>query len=93
MTSKLVLKRRMFLYDAHHFRAGVLHLDLTRNQAHQRAANQHQAADPDPRYQRQDVRLDHRALVVVRHAAEVQVQVFVERGRTPTSEVPCLLAL
>src|ERR1017187_7305876 len=39
---------RMFLGDPHHFRAGVLHLDLARDQADEGAANQHQAADPNP---------------------------------------------
>src|SRR5579871_1290793 len=36
----------MFFRIAHHFRAGVLHLDLARDQADKGAANQHQAADP-----------------------------------------------
>jgi len=41
---------------------------------------------------REHVRLDYRALVVVRHAAEIQVQVLVEPRPDATSEVPCLLA-
>src|SRR5690348_6124157 len=48
-SSKLLLKRCMFLRVAHHFRAGVLHLNLARNQAHKGAADQHQAPNPDPR--------------------------------------------
>src|SRR5689334_12601796 len=53
----------MFLRNAHHFRAGVLHLDLTGNQADEGAADQHQAADPNPRHQREHVRLNHGPLV------------------------------
>src|SRR5579885_1786210 len=75
--SRLILNRYMFLGNPHHFRAGILHLDLARNQADQRAADQHQAAHPDPGDQRKNVGLDDRPLVVIRHAREVQVQIFV----------------
>src|SRR5437879_604225 len=75
--SQLFLNRRMFLCNAHNFGAGVLHFDLAGNQADEGAANQHQAADPNPRYQRKHVGLNHRALIVVGHAAEIQVQVFI----------------
>src|SRR5690242_15535087 len=34
--------------NPHHFGAGVLHLHFAGHQAHQRAADQHQTADPDP---------------------------------------------
>src|SRR5215467_12314848 len=50
--NRLLLNRCMFLGNAHYFRAGVLHLDFARNQADQRAGNQHQSANPDPRHQR-----------------------------------------
>src|SRR5271166_6567893 len=75
--SQLFLNRRMFLRVAHDFRAGVLHFDFARDQADEGAADQHQPADPNPRYQRKYVGLNDRALVVVRHAAEVQVEIFV----------------
>src|SRR5215471_3858017 len=58
---------------AHHFGARVLHLDLGRDQAGQRAADQHQRPHPDPAHQREHVGLDHGALVIVAHAAEIQV--------------------
>src|SRR5579884_2252983 len=45
---RLILNRYMFLRNAHHFGAGVLHLDFARNQADQGAADQHQSPHPDP---------------------------------------------
>src|SRR5689334_22329689 len=63
-TSRLFLNRRMCLGNAHHLRAGVLHLDLARYQADERAADQHQPADPDPTHQRKYVGLNHGALVI-----------------------------
>src|ERR1022692_4470322 len=69
---------RMFLGDPHHFRTGVLHLDFAWDQADEGAPNQHQAADPNPGHQREVIRLNHGPLVVVRHAAEVQIQVSVQ---------------
>src|ERR1019366_216726 len=75
--NRLLLNRRSFLSISDHFRAGVLQLDFARHQADQGAEDHHQRADPDPRDQRKDVRLNHRALVVVAHAAEIQVKVFV----------------
>src|ERR1022692_1721366 len=63
-----------------HFGARVLHLDFAGDQAHQRTADEHQAADPDPGDQRENVSLDHGADAVVGHAAEVEIQVFVEAG-------------
>src|ERR1035441_9749272 len=76
-TSRLLLNRRIFPGIPHYCRAGVLQFDFTRHQADQRAEDHHQRADPDPRDQREHVRLYHRALVVVAHAAEIQVEVFV----------------
>src|ERR1700730_17627943 len=76
-TSRLPLNRRMCLGNPHHFGAGILHLDLARHQADQRAADEHQAAHPDPRNQRKDIGLNDAALVIVRHTGEVEVQVFV----------------
>src|SRR5689334_10587425 len=76
-TSRLLWNRCMFLRNAHYFGAGVLHFDLARDQANKGAADQHQPADPDPRHQRKYVGLDHGALVVIRHAAEIQVEVLV----------------
>src|SRR5215217_6386043 len=65
----LFFNRNIFLRVAHNLRAGVLHFDLARDQADQRSANQHESPDPDPGHQREDVRLDDRPRVVVRHAA------------------------
>src|SRR5664279_1128682 len=76
-TSRLLLNRCIFLGIPHHFRAGVLHLDFARHQADQRAEDYHQGADPDPRDQREHVGLNHRALIVVAHAAEIQVKVLI----------------
>src|SRR4051794_28119761 len=76
-TRILFFNRSMFLCIAHHLRAGVLHFDFAGDEADQRAADEHEAADPDPRHQRENVRLNDGALIVVRHAAEVQVKVFV----------------
>src|SRR5690242_6194180 len=78
MARMLLFNRRMFPDRAHHLGAGVLHLDFARDQADQRAAKHDQSADPDPRYQREDVGLNDGALVVVAHPAEVQVEVFVQ---------------
>src|SRR4051794_28202144 len=96
--SKLFFNRRMFLRIAHDLRAGVLHLDLTRDQADQRSADQHQPANPDPRHQRENVRLNHGALVIVRHPAEVQVEILVRalananlRRALPADRVEALL--
>src|SRR5215469_12784135 len=47
-TRRLFLNRCMCFGNPHHLSAGILHLDLARNQADQRAADQHQASDPDP---------------------------------------------
>src|SRR5260370_2863209 len=63
-TSRLLLNRRMFLGIPHHFRAGVLQLDLARHQANQRAEDHYQRADPDPCDQREPIRLNQRALIV-----------------------------
>src|SRR5215831_60729 len=49
-TKRLLFNRCMFLRDAHHFRAGILHLYFARHQADQRPADQHQSADPNPRH-------------------------------------------
>src|SRR5512138_3652387 len=76
--SRLLFNRCIFPGNAHYFRAGVLHLHFARNQAYQGSAHQHQSPDPDPRHQREHIRLDHGALVVVRHAAEIQVEVLVD---------------
>src|ERR1035441_7286742 len=76
-SSRLFLKRRMRGDHAHYFGAGILHFDFTGDQADEGAADEHQAADPDPGYQREDIGLNDGALVVVGHAAEVEVEVFV----------------
>src|ERR1039457_2131959 len=91
MTSRrLFLKRRMRGDHAHPFGAGILHFDFAGDQADEGAADQHQAADPDPRYQRENIGLNDGALVVVGHAAEVQVEI---RSEEHTSELqsPCNL--
>src|SRR5271157_4216043 len=67
-TSRLLLNRCIFLGIPHYFRAGVLQFDLARHQADQRAEDHDQRADPDPRDQREHVRLNHRALIVVAHS-------------------------
>src|ERR1035438_5492623 len=41
------------------------------------AEDHHQRADPDPGDQREHVRLTHGPLIIVAHAAEIQVKVFV----------------
>src|SRR5476649_446937 len=46
--STLLFNRRLLGRIAHHFGAGVLHLDFARDQADESAANQHQPANPDP---------------------------------------------
>src|SRR5580765_3687117 len=76
-TSRLLLNRRICLGIPHYFRAGVLQFDLARHQADQRAEDHHQRPDPDPRDQREHIRLNHRALIVIAHAAEIQVKIFV----------------
>src|SRR5450759_203392 len=76
-TNRLLLNRCIFLGIPHHFRAGVLQLDFARHQADQGAEDHHQGADPDPRDQWEHVRLNHGALIVVAHPAEIQVKVFV----------------
>src|ERR1035438_1706193 len=76
-TSRLLLNRCTFLGISHHFRAGVLQFDFTRHQAHQGAEDHRQGADPDPGDEREYVRLNHGALIVVAHAAEIQVKVFI----------------
>src|ERR1035437_4947343 len=75
-TNRLLLNRCSFLGISYYFRAGVLQLDFAWHKADQRPENHHQGADPDPRDQREDVRLNHRALIVIAHPAEIQVQVF-----------------
>src|ERR1700693_4853911 len=75
-THKLFLNRRMFLGYPNHFGPGILHLDLARNQAHESAADQHEPADPDPGNQRENIGLNDGALVVVGHAAKIQIQIF-----------------
>src|SRR5579885_2261895 len=46
-TAKRLLFHRYILFgNADYFRARVLHFDLARNQSHQRAADQHDAAQP-----------------------------------------------
>src|SRR5215831_10665800 len=47
-SERLLFHHCIFLGKTYYFRAGVLQFDLARNQANQRAANQHQAADPNP---------------------------------------------
>src|SRR4051794_13219040 len=96
----LFLNRDIFLRVAHDLRAGVLHFDLARNQADKGSADQDERPDPDPRYEGEDVRLDDGARVVVGHAAEVQVEVFVDPladrdfgGALPAGRVEALLGL
>src|SRR3954470_9246718 len=74
---RLLFNRNMFFRVAHDLRAGVLHFDFARDQADERAADQHEAADPNPGDEGEDVGLNDGALIVVRHAAEVQVEVLV----------------
>src|SRR5579871_265285 len=84
-TSRLFLNRCMCFGNPDHFGAGVLHLHFARHQADQRAPDQHQAAHPDPRDEREHVRLNHRPLVVVRHAGEIQIEIFV--GPLPDADL------
>src|ERR1035438_7719717 len=48
-TSRLLLNRCIFLGIPHYFRAGVLQFHFAGHQADQRAEDDHQRADPDPR--------------------------------------------
>src|SRR5579863_1523496 len=73
---KLLFHRRMFPREAHYLRARILALNLAGHKRHQRAENQSEGADPDPRNQRKDVRLNHGAIAV--HSGEIQVQIFVQ---------------
>src|ERR1039458_3735726 len=74
---RLFLKLCMRGDHAHHCGAGILHFDFAGDQADEGAADEHEAADPDPRYQREDVGLNDGAQVVVGHAAEVEVEVLI----------------
>src|SRR5689334_10784783 len=76
-TIKLFFNRRMFLRITHDLRACVLHFDFAGDEADECSADQHQPADPDPGNQREDVGLDDGALVIVGHAAEIQIQILV----------------
>src|ERR1017187_8661143 len=76
-TSRLLLNRCIFLGISHHFRASVLQFDFARHQAHQGAEDHRQGADPDPRDEREHVRLNHGAFIIVAHAAEIQVKVLI----------------
>src|ERR1022692_327938 len=81
MTSRrLFLNRRMRGNHAHYFGAGVLHFDFAGDQADEGAADEQQAANPDPRHQRVDKGLNDGALIVVRHGGEVDVEILVEAG-------------
>src|SRR5437870_5764532 len=51
-TGQLLFNRGMFFGNSHDFGAGVLQFDLARHQAHKGTADQHKAANPDPRHQR-----------------------------------------
>src|SRR6185369_11713407 len=82
--SQLLLNRGMFLGDPHHFGTCVLHFDFARHQADESAANQYQAADPNPGHQREHISLNHGALIVVRHAAEIQIEVLI--GTLPDAD-------
>src|ERR1035438_8256211 len=83
----------MLFGDAHYLVTRVLHFDLTRDQADQRPADQHQAAHPDPGYQRVDEGLNHGALVIVGHATEIDIQVLIGAHADGDSDVLSLLAL
>src|SRR5690242_17483007 len=76
-TRRLFLNRCMFLRNPHYFRARILHFDFAWNQADQRAADQHQATDPDPGNERKYVGLNDSPLIVVRHTGEIQVEVLI----------------
>src|SRR2546430_15715018 len=67
LANPLFLNRCMFLGIAHHLSAGILHFDFARDQADEGASNQHQPADPDPRNQRKDERLNYGPLVILPH--------------------------
>src|SRR5579862_5270208 len=70
----------IFSRNPDYFRAGVLHFHFAGDQAHQCAADQDQATDPDPGDQREDISLNDRALAVIGHAAEIEIKVLVEPG-------------
>src|SRR5665213_2308974 len=68
----------ILLADANHFRARIRPRYLTRNQTHERAANQDHAAHPDPGDQRKHISLQRGLVAVTRRI--VDVKVLVETG-------------
>src|SRR5687767_2269155 len=64
--------------NTYYFGAGVLHFHLAGDQTDEGSGNEYDPADPDPRDQREHVCLDHGALVIFGHAAEIQIQIFVD---------------
>src|SRR5260370_42297478 len=73
--SRLLFHRRMLPRDTDYLCPRILALHLARHQRDQRAENQSERADPDPRNQGKDIGLNHRAIAI--HAREIQVQVFI----------------
>src|SRR4051812_33706836 len=75
--NRLLLNRRIFLGIPHYFGSCVLQFHFGRHQANQRSEDHHQCPDPDPRNQREYIRLNYSALIVVAHTAEIEVQILV----------------
>src|SRR5579859_5435867 len=73
--SRLLFHRRMLPRNPDHLRPRVLALYLARHQRYQRAENQSERANPDPRNQRENIGLNHSAAPV--DAGEIQIQIFV----------------
>src|SRR5512140_3264301 len=76
-TRRLFFSRRICLGDSEHLCPRILQPHLARNQADQRAAKQHPETQPDTRDQGEYERLNHGALVIRRHASEIQIQILV----------------
>ena len=66
--SRLFLNRRMFLRNSNYLRPRVRQPNFAGDQADDGAEREHPESDPDPRNQRENVGLNHRALVVGRDA-------------------------
>src|SRR5256885_6773817 len=73
--SRLLFNRRMLPRDTDYLRPRILALHLARHQRHQRAKNQSESTDPDPRNQGKYVGLNHRAIAI--HTRKIEVQVLV----------------
>ena len=77
-TSKLIFNRRMFLGNSYYLRPGIRQTNFIGDQADDGPEREHPKSDPDPRHQREHVRLDHGATVVGRKSGEIDVEILVQ---------------